>query len=58
MKCMICKNTCEDKLTLVDANLMDKKGNVIRWKLCEICFNLWANQEYDKLSKRIKNEYL
>ena len=56
MKCMTCKNQCEGSLVLKDINLLNKKGEVIEWKLCKTCFNLWTNQEYDKLTKRLKGD--
>ena len=54
MECMICKRKCNDKLILKDTNIINKEGLVVEWRLCNLCFNLWANKEYGKLSKRIK----
>lgn len=49
MKCKICNESCDGKLTIVDITL---DPNHIT--CCPICFNLWANHDYDKLEKRIR----
>ena len=56
MKCEICKeNEADEKLVMKDVSILDKKtGEVKEWKLCTVCFNLWANQDFDELSKRLK----
>lgn len=50
MKCEICGEKCDGILTVVDKNV----GRDVT--CCSICFELWTNQKYDKLTKRIKNE--
>jgi len=49
MKCEVCKRQCKEKLTIVESG-----WNKAHWNVCEECFNLWTNQDYDKLTKRIK----
>lgn len=51
---MICRKRCDGKSIVKNLSLIDEKGKVIAWKLCPICFNLWANNEFGKLIKRIK----
>ena len=57
-RCMICKKEIEKipELIVTDINLLDKKNNVIEWKLCSECFGFWTNQEYDKLSEKLKEQ--
>jgi len=48
MKCKVCKEKCDGKLMIIDPYI---DGKVV---CCSICFQLWTNQRYDKLTKRIK----
>jgi len=49
MKCKICGEECEGNLIIRDANILDEMN------CCWECFNLWANQEYDKLEEKISD---
>jgi hypothetical protein len=54
MKCEICSKQANSKITLKDPNILDKDTNLPHeWKLCNSCFNNWANQDYDKLSEKL-----
>jgi hypothetical protein len=47
-KCDICQEECDGTLHMIDPQITE---DVI---CCKICFNLWANQDYDELTKRVK----
>ena len=44
---MVCGEECDEKLTIRDVNIVEPVT------CCSTCFNLWANNEYDKLTKRV-----
>ena len=50
-KCMVCGEKCEGDLITRDVNILEP---VV---CCETCFDLWTNQEYDKLKKRVKGNH-
>jgi ribosome-binding protein aMBF1 (putative translation factor) len=52
MKCDFCKTECDGK-NIIRSNVIAKKdGSDI--KVCNDCLNLYANQEWEKLTLRIK----
>ena len=53
-KCGFCGEKCDGTLILVDKNITMKNGGDVI--LCSNCLNLYANGDFDKLSKRIKVE--
>jgi len=50
MKCEVCKEECDGKLIVRKYEIEDP---VV---CCPTCFELWTNQEYGKLRKRIKRK--
>jgi len=51
---MICRKKCDEKTVLKEISLVDKDGEIIKWSLCEKCYNLWANEEYRKLARKMR----
>ena len=51
IKCVFCKGECDGKFILRDSHLQMVDGSDIT--LCSICMNLYANHEYEELSKRV-----
>ena len=49
---------CNGTLHIKNINILNRDNNVKDWGLCSKCFNLWAKNDYDELSKRIKNNHL
>jgi len=52
MKCNICKKKCDGKLVIGD--FLCDGGDFI---VCAGCFNQYANQEYDELTKKLEMNY-
>lgn len=48
MKCKVCQEECIGNLIIRDPNIEEEMN------CCSTCFNLWANQKYEELTKRIK----
>jgi len=52
MKCSFCQENCDGKMVLVDKQIAMKDGsNVV---LCNTCINLYANHQYEELTKRLE----
>lgn len=51
-KCKLCLDKCDGKLVIVSAKFCMKDGSEI--SVCKTCFNLYANQQFDELTKRIE----
>ena len=52
MKCDFCGKEGNWKTILVSKEIQKEDGSEIR--LCDTCINLYHNQEWDKLTERIK----
>jgi len=52
VSCDFCGKECDGKIVLRDQVIQKKDGSDLI--LCGTCFNLYANHEYDKLTKRLK----
>ena len=48
MKCKICGEECDGKLNVIDPSI---EGKTI---CCSQCFELWTNNEYQKLIDRME----
>ena len=51
VECDFCGEECDDTIILRDQVIQKKDGSDLI--VCETCLDLYANQEYDKLTKRI-----
>ena len=54
MKCDFCQEECDGRIVLRTTYMEKKDGSDIR--ICGECLNLYHNQEWDKLSERVKSE--
>jgi hypothetical protein len=54
MECMLCKEECDGTLIVKSADLIDKSGDVVEWKLCGTCFQVWCDRDFERLRKRVK----
>ena len=50
MKCDICGKECKGNLVVRDANIVQEL------RVCRDCLNDFANQEYEKLTKKLERK--